>query len=334
MIRRKSIVEPELKFHYNVKVPLTWMETVLLLWKKFPNQDLLGFAATSFFIFLVAELIAASISGSLSLLADAVAMYVNHISLLYYCFSHCFFNPRGVDVATYGCNMLAERAKERESINSYWAKLYTEILIPLFAMLTLLLVTCYFTSEAVRVLQRPDRGEDKVNIVYLYTFSLINLVVDILCIGMFCVRGREVFIERQQSVLPQLSLDTSVHSEGSDEFGALDDDDFFNEIDKEQEKEQHPNSPEKRNLNMMSAFVHMGGDSLRTAAVLAAALISTLSGASSDLCDAWSAIVVSLIIVLLMVPLAVDIARSAVRLSQESRDYAPVNDEDQDELIV
>jgi Co/Zn/Cd efflux system component len=50
------------------------MDTLLKLWKKFPNQDLLGFAASSFLIFLIAELIAAKISDSISLLADAVAM--------------------------------------------------------------------------------------------------------------------------------------------------------------------------------------------------------------------------------------------------------------------
>lgn len=50
------------------------MESIASLYKKFPNQDLLGFAATSFFLFVVSELIAAGVSGSLSLLADAVAM--------------------------------------------------------------------------------------------------------------------------------------------------------------------------------------------------------------------------------------------------------------------
>ena len=50
------------------------MESLLILWRKSPNQDLLKVAALSFFIFLVAELIAALVSGSLSLLADAIAM--------------------------------------------------------------------------------------------------------------------------------------------------------------------------------------------------------------------------------------------------------------------
>lgn len=88
---------------------------------------------------------------------------------------------------------------------------------------------------------------------------------------------------------------------------------------------------EKRNLDMISAFVHTGDDSLRTTAVLLAALISTLSGASSDLCDGWSAIVVALMIVLLTVPLAVDIAPSEIRQSQ---DNIPVNDQYQSEFIV
>lgn len=76
--------------------------------------------------------------------------------------------------------------------------------------------------------------------------------------------------------------------------------------------------------------MHIGDDSLRTAAALLA-VMSTLSGASSDLCDGWSAIVVALMIVLLTVPLAVDIAPSEIRQSQ---DNIPVNDQYQSEFIV
>lgn len=50
------------------------MEALFIMWRKCPNQELLRVAALSFFIFLVAEVIAALVSGSLSLLADSVAM--------------------------------------------------------------------------------------------------------------------------------------------------------------------------------------------------------------------------------------------------------------------
>ncbi len=42
--------------------------------QKLSNQGLLKLAATSFFFFVVAEIIGASMSGSLSLMGDAAAM--------------------------------------------------------------------------------------------------------------------------------------------------------------------------------------------------------------------------------------------------------------------
>jgi len=290
------------------------METILRLWRRFPNQDLLGFAATSFLLFFIAEFIAAAISGSLSLLADAAAM--------------------AVDVATYGCNMMAERIKERDGINSRKARVMIEVIIPGFAIMTLFGVTIYFTWVAVGVLQTHEADkDDNVNIVYLYAFSSVNFVIDVLCIGMFYFRGSEVFLERRQALLPQLSLDTSIHSNDSDEFGSLDGDDFYQEKSPSSSSTQGK-AVDRRNLNMISAFAHMGGDSLRTVSVLAAALISTLSGASVDLCDAWAAIVVSGIIVLFMLPLVVDIARACWRLTRENQDYERLDDRDLDEVVV
>ena len=49
----------------------------------------------------------------------------------------------------------------------------------------------------------------------------------------------------------------------------------------------------KKNLNMMSAFTHVGGDTIRTISVLTAATVSWLSGIDGDICDAWAAIAVT-----------------------------------------
>ena len=50
----------------------------------------------------------------------------------------------------------------------------------------------------------------------------------------------------------------------------------------------------KKNLNMMSAFTHVGGDTIRTISVLTAATVSLLSGIDGDICDAWAAIAVTI----------------------------------------
>jgi Co/Zn/Cd efflux system component len=46
-----------------------------------------------------------------------------------------------------------------------------------------------------------------------------------------------------------------------------------------------------KNFNMISAWTHVGGDTLRTLAVFAAAVISSITGIDGDICDAWAAIV-------------------------------------------
>lgn len=49
----------------------------------------------------------------------------------------------------------------------------------------------------------------------------------------------------------------------------------------------------RTNLNMMSAFTHVGGDTLRTLSVFVAALIATLTNISSTITDAWAAVAVT-----------------------------------------
>jgi Co/Zn/Cd efflux system component len=61
------------------------------------------------------------------------------------------------------------------------------------------------------------------------------------------------------------------------------------------------------NLNMISACTHIGGDSMRTAAVFLAALITSTTDASSTACDAWASIVILFTITIMIVPLVKEI---------------------------
>jgi Co/Zn/Cd efflux system component len=67
----------------------------------------------------------------------------------------------------------------------------------------------------------------------------------------------------------------------------------------------------QRNLNMVSAFFHIGGDTLRTVSIFIAAIISSLTKFPSELCDAWAAVVVSATIIFLAVPMSVEIYNHA-----------------------
>ncbi len=69
---------------------------------------------------------------------------------------------------------------------------------------------------------------------------------------------------------------------------------------------------------MRSAFTHIGGDTLRTLSVGLAAVLSSLTGTSAEVCDAWAAIVVSVSIVVIVFPLMTDIFHEARSICGET----------------
>jgi Co/Zn/Cd efflux system component len=69
--------------------------------------------------------------------------------------------------------------------------------------------------------------------------------------------------------------------------------------------------PARKNLNMLAAFTHVLGDTLRTVAVLAAAVVSTVTGIDGDICDAWAALLVALTILVLCCSLLREIVAAA-----------------------
>ena len=90
-------------------------------------------------------------------------------------------------------------------------------------------------------------------------------------------------------------------------------------------------------ISTSNSNIYIGGDSLRTISVLIAAAVSTFTGASIDVCDAWGAIAVSLLIVVVMLPLAVDLYQACRVLAEEARhEYAELGhgDSELDEILI
>jgi cation diffusion facilitator family transporter len=73
----------------------------------------------------------------------------------------------------------------------------------------------------------------------------------------------------------------------------------------------------KSNLNMLSAFSHVLGDTFRTVSTLLAAIVSTASGINGEICDAWAAIAVSITIVLFCALLLWEIKEAALDIWEE-----------------
>lgn len=222
--------------------------------KQWSNQTVLGVTCLSFALFVIAEIIGALASGSLSLLGDAAAM--------------------SVDVFTYFTNMYAERVKEKTGTLTKSTKILLEIAIPSFSISALIGVTIYITVDAIDTLLNGAGGDD-VNVFFLYGFSVANALVDIISGIMFYLKGKQVFYHTVE---------------------------FIHDMDAEKQQKVEE-EPRRKNLNMISALTHVGGDSLRTTSVFVAAVIATATSISSDACDSWAAIVVSITIIAVVIPL-------------------------------
>lgn len=269
-------------------------------------------------MFVVAEIYGALKSNSLSLLGDGIAM--------------------SVDVFSYVTNLAAESSKDTVDVHrSECKRAVTDVAVPFFSVLCLLGVTGYITYDAICVLKDPPTVDD-VPLSYLYGFAIFNLVIDVLCTTLFFYRGREVFEEPLTVgvvLLPTISLDTSFDNE--EDFGHLDEDlDGYarygvggtgdsggvgrglsgsNSGSSKSSSRGATSSSSgmatKKNLNMLSAFTHVSGDTVRTLSVLTAATVSLVTGIDGDICDAWAAIAVGLTIVAMTAPLVIDIVAAA-----------------------
>eukprot|EP01038_Epipyxis_sp_PR26KG_P008241 gene8241-11155_t len=262
------------------------------------NQRVLLVTCISFAVFVAAEIIGALAGNSLALLGDAAAM--------------------SVDVFTYFSNMYAESIKAKGEAVSPRTKFILDVCIPSFSVCALLGVTAYITSESVQVLINNGEGEDDVNILFLYLFASANFVVDIISSYMFYAKRNTVFLTNHFSA-------RAISTDGGNNILNLTDDEGTSKLIHSAQNNQNPNQPKKAgvNLNMLSAFTHVGGDTMRTSAVFIAAVIATVTNVSGNICDAWASVVVTITIIGCVIPLVYEIYKEMMNVG-----YSPINDND------
>jgi Co/Zn/Cd efflux system component len=227
----------------------------------------------------------------------------------------------------------------------------TDVAVPFFSVLCLLSVTAYITYDAVRVLQSPPAVDDvPLSYLYGFAiFNLVIDVLCTTLFFYRGREVFEEPVTIGMAVLPTISLDTSFDNE--EDFGHLDEDLDYGYAryggdhgkggstgGSSSSSSSHSSngknsrstaassssssssaaassapssSSTKKNLNMMSAFTHVSGDTVRTLSVLTAATVSLVTGIDGDICDAWAAIVVGLTIVAMTAPLVLDIVATA-----------------------
>jgi hypothetical protein len=74
-----------------------------------------------------------------------------------------------------------------------------DIGIPVLSVIALFAVTAYISIDAVRVLYNPSIKDD-VDVEYLYGFSFVNMIVDLISAAAFLRRGNNAFYEEKEDV--------------------------------------------------------------------------------------------------------------------------------------
>ena len=187
--------------------------------------------------------------------------------------------------------MWAEGKKEKNSGTlDLKTKYILHIYIPLFSLVCLFAVTIWITVEAISTIISPPEDGDDLNVAFLYGFAVANFVIDLVSSYLFYIKWKTVFKEPIVKHLSVSLLDKITGVDG--------------------------NNP-KSNINMMSAFTHVGGDTFRTCSVFVCALIISFTEYNSELCDAWASLAVTFSIFLLAFPLINEIFKSFKLLRSE-----------------
>eukprot|EP00039_Didymoeca_costata_P033191 m.41166 g.41166 ORF g.41166 m.41166 type:complete len:271 (+) comp9740_c0_seq2:135-947(+) len=133
--------------------------------KKVENTFLLLVAMVSFTAFALAEIVAAFVSHSESLLGDAATMVIDGI--------------------TYAINLWAETAKKGKSDVQ---KLKIDTIAPAVSTVALIGVTIYVMRDAIERLKNENGDDQDVNVTVMWIFAAVNLVLDFGNIIMFFMK--------------------------------------------------------------------------------------------------------------------------------------------------
>lgn len=317
------------------------------------NTKILIITAVAFTVFVVAEIFGALFSNSISLLGDAFAMSIDVFSYISNIYAERvkFNSPDGKTLSL----------KSRIIIDIIVPIFSTVSLLAVSAYVLISAIDVIHNYD-----EHNESSGNKVNVAFLYGFASANMGIDLLSMFLFYSRGLSNFqggndsndsgsdsasevssqdkgndiklsvednaanqngsgmsnTEVQYTSLSSSQFSDSVSSEATDEV-----DEVNIVIDKNDEpvKVKELN---KRNVNMISAFIHVGCDTLRTLSVFVAAIISSSTGIPGTLCDSWAAIIVTLTIFMMIVPLVREITfsikkvRSLYKKQQELEENA------------
>uniref|UniRef100_A0A7S2Y3Y6 Cation efflux protein transmembrane domain-containing protein n=1 Tax=Entomoneis paludosa TaxID=265537 RepID=A0A7S2Y3Y6_9STRA len=233
-----------------------------------------------------------------------------------------------------------ERAEQIRIRTRRQVFLKLEIIPPIISVSCLMVITIIVFYNALQVLildiKRSESEQTDPNIHLMMGFSVVNLILDAVNVSCFArakhlmgfqtkeehehhVSNHENHHERDSSTIPSSSSATTsirdtqsymqLHQE-LHEAHQCECDEFTRMSDAQEDRED-----EQANLNMCSAYTHVFADTLRSLAVIVAALVAELSdGVTSEEADAAAAIAVSVLIFLSLIPLFQGLSDSVMEL--------------------
>lgn len=220
-----------------------------------------------------------------------------------------------VDALTYAFNLVAEK---RKSVSDRRTKLLLELIPPTISVVVLLLLTFFLTKAAIVSLINgaPVNPDDEPNIHLMFIISTLNLLLDI--VNIFCFArakhalGYSIFEKSEDELAPVEQCDEAGENRRSDQ-DTTEKNKLISDIEVMESSICGETAPDtvhlhkdddETNLNMCSAYTHVCADTLRSIAVILAALIAgNIKSIDPEEADATAAIVVSFIIVLSLIPL-------------------------------
>lgn len=167
--------------------------------------------------------------------------------------------------------------------------MFISLSVPILSATLMLAVTIYVIAVAVNTINSPSEDGRVVDIQVVLAFGILNLIVDVLCVAALFNKGLHSVFHEQKST----ATDESAAESSGDALVVS----------------GHGNK-EQRNLNMISAGMHIGCDTLRTVFFLSAAIIASTTGLNGTLCDAYSSLAVSVIILFMVALLVLEIFRT------------------------
>lgn len=211
-----------------------------------------------------------------------------------------------LDSLTYMLNIYCENRRISGSLEA----LQLEVLVASISVASLTFVTIILLWDSLKRLHDSQPGENTVDASIMLKFSILNFIVDIISCSIFLSNSNDsngINKPVPNSVYnPIYKADSPLNGRVKIEVSR----DVDLEIIDRRRSSYISVKESPRNLNMASAFLHLGADTLRTITILVTALI--VEGESRKIdsvdADAIGSIIVCIIILAVVVALCLELA--------------------------